>query len=88
MKSIIIVLIISLNIFTQTKAESLISIDGKVGIMFPGTTAWIFSKDPTRWLSDKQYTIYPGYYFGLGIESKDLISVDNLGLYFGLGMYC
>jgi opacity protein-like surface antigen len=84
MKSVLVILLLSFEIFSQTESQQLFSVNGKAGIMFPGTTAWIFSKDPSRWLADKQYTIYPGYYFGLGIESKDLLSVDNLGLYFGL----
>jgi opacity protein-like surface antigen len=84
MKSIIIFLIISLNIFAQTKVESYFSIEGKIGLIFPGITSWQFTKDPARILYEKIYTVYPGYYFGLGIESKDLVKIENIGVHFGL----
>jgi len=86
MKSVIIILLLSFEIFSQTESQQLFSVNGKVGVMFPGITNWYFTKDPPRRLSDKFYSIYPGYYFSFGVESEDLITLENIRFYFGLAI--
>lgn len=84
MKSFLIMVLFAFNVYSQSNNQYLIVVVGKAGIMFPGISSWIFTKDYSRSFADKHYTIYPGYYFGLGIESRDLIAIENLRLYFGL----
>jgi len=84
MKTVPIIILFSLQIFSQSNSLYTFSVNGEFGLTFPGTTAWNFSKDQSRNPSEYLYSVNPGYYFGLGIESKKLLSVENIGLYFGL----
>ena len=52
--------------------------------MFSGQSSWKFSKDPARSLKDRNHSVIPNYYFGGGVESNNLIRIENAWINFAI----
>lgn len=84
LKIVLMLSFYALSINAQSVGNYNLVFNAKGGIMFPGQTTYNFSKDPARSLKDKFHTVNPSYYFGGGIESNNLIRIENTMINFAL----
>lgn len=75
MKTILIFFFLTFNLFAQSSTGYLLNPKVKVGIAYSGISNYYFTYVP-----EKAHTIYPGYSFGISLESASLISYYNADL--------
>jgi hypothetical protein len=75
MKTILVFLFLTFNLFAQPNTEYLLIPTVKISMTYPGMSTYSFTREFGIY-----HTMYPGYSFGIGLETASLISYYNADL--------